>query len=94
MASKPRKSLTKDQWEYIHSQEKVCVICKKKGLSPKLDKHRVLNIDHIVPVIDGGLNDKNNLRWLCILHNNNKTNRNSVAITKYEMICFDIVRSA
>ena len=83
-----RKPLTKAQWAYIHSQEKVCVICKRKGIYPKFKRNQRLEIDHIIPVKDGGTNDISNLRWLCLIHNRHEAGRNIDHLTRHETFYF------
>lgn len=47
--------------------------CVKCGASPKKDRLVTLEIDHIIPVAEGGTNDPENLQTLCWSCNSGKT---------------------
>jgi hypothetical protein len=94
MVKPSRKSLTVAQWRYIHSQPKVCAVCVRKGLVHKYPRYDVMEIDHIIPVIQGGTNDKRNLQWCCKWHNNNEASKRAASITERELIYFYVTRRA
>ena len=59
-SSKLRKGISiKKRFQILERDGHKCVLC---GATPKDD---VLQIDHIIPVTNGGTNDLNNLRVLC-----------------------------
>jgi hypothetical protein len=58
-----RKALPLDlRWKVLKRDRYRCCAC---GKSPANDSGVELEIDHIVPVAEGGTNDESNLRVLC-----------------------------
>ncbi|MBI3810623.1 MAG: HNH endonuclease, partial [Nitrospirae bacterium] len=47
--------------------------CVKRGASPKKNSEVTLEVDHIIPVAEGGTNDPKNLQTLCWSCNQGKT---------------------
>ncbi len=58
-----RKAIPVDmRWRVLKRDGHRCVSC---GANPATDESAVLQIDHIVPVSKGGVNEEGNLRVLC-----------------------------
>lgn len=62
----------KDRWAVLKRDHYRCKIC---GASPSSDHQVKLEIDHIIPVAEGGRNDIGNLQTLCQRCNQGKKNR-------------------
>lgn len=77
VSSSKRRPLLLAVWQEMQVGKKSgCVVCTEKKIEPILGQfYRGINpleIDHIVPVSEGGGNEIENLQWLCRYHNRQK----------------------